>query len=278
MYPELVTRPTSRVPAADRRHDALHLRRSARSAIPRRSPAACTTSATAPTCSAPTSAPAGPISPTASRNASAEAQKGGVGSSSTTARKAARSARSPSSWSTTRASASPAATRRDLFRAHRMRRRRAGRMRFQQLMPDVLHWLGITRIDRFVSMSNMKYDALVGSAASRSASACRSPTSWSPPTPASRWRPRRPPATSRVASFHMFANGAFSRDAKGDPLRVDAERLSRADADGHRHGLPGEGAQSADRPGRPRRTVAQAGRRRPVATGRSVRHRRATPR
>ena len=35
--------------------------------------------------------------------------------------------------------------------------------RFQQLMPDVLHWLGVTRIDRLVSMSNMKYDALVGS-------------------------------------------------------------------------------------------------------------------
>ncbi len=35
--------------------------------------------------------------------------------------------------------------------------------RFQQLMPDVLHWLGITRIDRLMSMSNMKYDALVGS-------------------------------------------------------------------------------------------------------------------
>ena len=29
-----------------------------------------------------------------------------------------------------------------------------------------------------------------------------------------------------VASFHMFANGAFSRDSKGDPLRVDAERLA----------------------------------------------------
>ena len=29
-----------------------------------------------------------------------------------------------------------------------------------------------------------------------------------------------------VASFHMFADGAFSRDAKGDPLRVDAERLA----------------------------------------------------
>lgn len=35
--------------------------------------------------------------------------------------------------------------------------------RFQQLMPDVLHWLGIRRIDRFMSMSNMKYDAVVGS-------------------------------------------------------------------------------------------------------------------
>jgi GTP cyclohydrolase II len=35
--------------------------------------------------------------------------------------------------------------------------------RFQELMPDVLHWLGITRIDRFVSMSNMKYDAIAGS-------------------------------------------------------------------------------------------------------------------
>jgi GTP cyclohydrolase II len=35
--------------------------------------------------------------------------------------------------------------------------------RFQELMPDVIHWLGITRIDRFVSMSNMKYDALVKS-------------------------------------------------------------------------------------------------------------------
>jgi hypothetical protein len=29
-----------------------------------------------------------------------------------------------------------------------------------------------------------------------------------------------------VASIHMFADGAFSRDAKGDPLRVDAERLA----------------------------------------------------
>jgi GTP cyclohydrolase II len=36
-------------------------------------------------------------------------------------------------------------------------------MRFQELMPDVLHWLGITRIDRLVSMSDMKYNAIVNS-------------------------------------------------------------------------------------------------------------------
>ncbi len=35
--------------------------------------------------------------------------------------------------------------------------------RFQELMPDILHWLGITRIDRFVSMSDMKYDAITRS-------------------------------------------------------------------------------------------------------------------
>ncbi|WP_278312440.1 GTP cyclohydrolase II [Lolliginicoccus levis] len=36
-------------------------------------------------------------------------------------------------------------------------------MRFQELMPDVLHWLGIRRIHRLVSMSNLKYDAITGS-------------------------------------------------------------------------------------------------------------------
>ncbi|NEP85661.1 MAG: GTP cyclohydrolase II [Okeania sp. SIO2C2] len=36
-------------------------------------------------------------------------------------------------------------------------------MRFQEMMPDVLHWLGITKIDRFVSMSDMKYNAIVNS-------------------------------------------------------------------------------------------------------------------
>jgi GTP cyclohydrolase II len=36
-------------------------------------------------------------------------------------------------------------------------------MRFQELMPDVLHWLGIRRIHRLVSMSNDKYDAITAS-------------------------------------------------------------------------------------------------------------------
>ncbi|MBY0613496.1 MAG: GTP cyclohydrolase II [Beijerinckiaceae bacterium] len=36
-------------------------------------------------------------------------------------------------------------------------------MRFQEMMPDILHWLGVTRIDRLISMSNMKYDPIVKS-------------------------------------------------------------------------------------------------------------------
>jgi GTP cyclohydrolase II len=35
-------------------------------------------------------------------------------------------------------------------------------LRFQILMPDILHWLGVKQIDRLVSMSDMKYDAIVG--------------------------------------------------------------------------------------------------------------------
>jgi hypothetical protein len=36
-------------------------------------------------------------------------------------------------------------------------------MRFQALMPDILHWLGVKKIDRMLSMSNMKHDAIVDS-------------------------------------------------------------------------------------------------------------------
>ena len=35
--------------------------------------------------------------------------------------------------------------------------------RFQAMMPDALHWLGVTKIDHFISMSDMKYDAIVNS-------------------------------------------------------------------------------------------------------------------
>jgi GTP cyclohydrolase II len=34
-------------------------------------------------------------------------------------------------------------------------------IRFQELMPDVLHWFGITTIDSFVSMSDIKYQAII---------------------------------------------------------------------------------------------------------------------
>ncbi|KZF23830.1 hypothetical protein L228DRAFT_246679 [Xylona heveae TC161] len=34
-------------------------------------------------------------------------------------------------------------------------------MRFQELMPDILQWLGVKKIDRMLSMSNMKHDAIV---------------------------------------------------------------------------------------------------------------------
>jgi hypothetical protein len=36
-------------------------------------------------------------------------------------------------------------------------------MRFQELRPDVLHWLGIPRTDRLVSMSHLKYNAIINS-------------------------------------------------------------------------------------------------------------------
>lgn len=36
-------------------------------------------------------------------------------------------------------------------------------MRFQELMPDVLHWMGARKIDRLVSMSDMKYNAITRS-------------------------------------------------------------------------------------------------------------------
>jgi GTP cyclohydrolase II len=68
--------------------------------------------------------------------------------------------------------------------------------RFQQLMPDVLHWLGIRRIDRLMSMSNMKYDAIVNSGI-EVGERVPIPPSWCRRTRRWRSRPRRPRATTR---------------------------------------------------------------------------------
>ena len=124
-------------------------------------PAACMTNATARTCSAPTSAPAGPISSTASRSACAQAQSGGVG---------------VVVYNRKEGRALGEVTK---FLVYNARKRQEGGdqaatyfertecvagvqdARFQQLMPDVLHWLGIRGSTASCRCSNMKYDAMV---------------------------------------------------------------------------------------------------------------------
>ena len=98
-----------------------------------------------------------------SRNASAVRSAAASGWSPTPARKAARWVKSPS------------------FLVYNARKRQVGGdtadqyfartecvagvqdMRFQELMPDVFHWLGIRKIHRLVSMSNLKFDAITAS-------------------------------------------------------------------------------------------------------------------
>ena len=199
MFPELVTRPDLHVFLPPIGGMTVYMFGDVRGSPirERSSPAGCTTSAMAPTCSAPTSAPAGPISSTASRNARGTAQAGGLG---------------VIVYNRKEGRALGEVTK---FLVYNARKRQEGGdsaatyfertecvagvqdARFQQLMPDVIHWLGITRIDRFVSMSDMKHDALVVARASKSSSACRSPTSWSRRMPRSRSMPRRRRATTR---------------------------------------------------------------------------------
>src|ERR1041384_3036874 len=118
------------------------------------------TSATAPTGSAPTSAPPGPISCPASR-AAAGPPRGAGGGRGLYNRKEGRALGEVTK-----------------FLVYNARKRQRGGdtadtyfhrtecvagvpdMRFQELMPDVFHWLGVARIDRWVSMSNMKAGAL----------------------------------------------------------------------------------------------------------------------
>ena len=203
MYPELVTRPDLAVFLPPIGGITLYIfgdPAALGDPTRARSPAACMTSATAPTCSAPTSAPAGPISSTASRSASREAQNGGVGLIVYN-RKEGRALGEVTK-----------------FLVYNARKRQEGGdqaatyfertecvagvqdARFQQLMPDVLHWLGITPHRPLRLDVEHEVRRAGRAAASRSASACRSRTIWSRTTPRSRWRPRRPPAISRPTS------------------------------------------------------------------------------
>ncbi len=82
---------------------------------------------------------------------------------STGARKDGHWEKSPSFWCITHANAKRGGDRADAYFARTECVAGVQDMRFQELMPDVLHWLGITRIDRFISMSNLKYDAVTQS-------------------------------------------------------------------------------------------------------------------
>ena len=81
-------------------------------------------------------------------------------------------------------------------------------MRFQELMPDVFHWLGIARIDRWASMSNMKHDALTSPGHRGRRAGGRSPTSSFPPMRGWRWMPRRPRATTRRRPRNPWASSS----------------------------------------------------------------------
>ena len=84
--------------------------------------------------------------------------------------------------------------------------------RFQQLMPDVLHWLGIRRIDRLDVDVEHEVRRASSRPASRSSSACRSRRSSSRPTPPSSSRPRRRRATTRPTAATTRRGSPGSRD------------------------------------------------------------------
>ena len=114
-------------------------------------------------------------------------------------------------------------------------------MRFQELMPDVLHWLGIRKIHRLVSMSNMKYDAITGSGIEVGE------------------RVNIPddliPADARVEIDAKMAAGYFT-----DGAVPDADELAKAKGRGladerrHRPRSAGADADAAPTDGRPRRS------------------------
>ena len=166
MYPELVNRSDLEVflpPIGGQ--TAYIFGRSGESGPPRTRPwrPASMTSATARMCSGPISAPAVPIWCTASRSAIQTASQGGAGLIVYN-RKEGRALGEVTK-----------------FLVYNARKRQEGGdraeayfertecvagvqdARHQLLMPDSLHWLGVTRIDKLVSMSDDKYGAITGS-------------------------------------------------------------------------------------------------------------------
>ncbi len=87
--------------------------------------------------------------------------------------------------------------------------------RFQVLMPDVLRWLGIGRIDRLVSMSNAKYDAIV-SAGITVGERVRIP-------------PELVPADAQVEMDAKMAAGYFTPDAVPDASELAVAKGRRLD-------------------------------------------------
>ena len=100
-------------------------------------------------------------------------------------------------------------------------------MRFQELMPDVLHWLGITRIDRLVSMSNMKYAPIVASGI-EVVERVPIPDGLIPADAAvSRWMPRRRPAiTPRLSPDAVALKPAQGPRAARLSAMSDRRRLA----------------------------------------------------
>ncbi|KAJ1515028.1 Uracil-regulated protein 1 [Coelomomyces lativittatus] len=82
--------------------------------------------------------------------------------------------------------------------------------RFQALMPDILHWLGIQKIDHMMSMSNMKYDAIVESGI-EIRERCPIPDSLIPPD-------------SRVEIDAKIAAGYFTTGIVPDLAALDAAK------------------------------------------------------
>ena len=93
-------------------------------------------------------------------------------------------------------------------------------VRFQELMPDVLHWLGIRHIHRLVSMSNVKYDAITKSGITIG-TRVKIPDDLVPAMRGSRSKRRSPRAITPRARSHR---PTCSRPSKAEGSKSDRRR------------------------------------------------------